>query len=1214
MNRNASRPHPHDDPRGAPGSGDRSTAASLGHDARARADRGTSVPPSGNGRRATLVAAFCGLCLWSLAAAQTGLGSAEAQPVPGHYRLETTRFPGQTLPGGWVAIGDWTVNNGLSTPPTGGFETYAVWNRETALENTLLEGWFVLSDPHTTLGLVRRDISRPSTRADVAGSLGLLDAGAGTLAIHGAWDGVNPSPALVSAPVPFELRPGREYRMALWKTDAGHHGLGLWDTVTGESVTIAATRTLGVDPGKQLDAPGFVFLRGAARITRMDFSTAFPRRPRLMVFGDSNSEGEALKPDYEERYCKLAARALGGSCVLASRGRDTMRSLLGRLDTDLDRFDPEYVLLLLGTSEASYEEWRDHLPAVLARIEARGAVPVLATIPPAEHRVPFNQQINDHVRSSGRPYVDFARTLGRDPEGLYWDFGLQVDQIHPNVPGYRRMYERLRADVPAIFEVQGAGWRQVRVGSAEAAAGGTLNLPLEIAGDGRETRLALSLAIDPAYLRLDAIHPGPDLPAAAHLDVAANQASLGQWGLTLTLPAGTCLNAGTQSVLQLRLTATTRPPGPSTHVRIRDNPTPRHLLGFGVEDYLEGEVRFPTVDRTAGHWPLDGTTDDASGRGQHGSRDGGVFVPGRVGQALELDGVDDQVAIPDWTVAQSSSGMSVAGWVRSHDLTGTRTILDCPTAGGGRITLRLRDAAYEFGWEADGGEALASSPAPPRDLGRWVHVAGVFTGSEWRLYRAGALVSTTSHTGSPVTIVPHAALGSRAGPSGEHFAGALDEVRVFDRPLAAWEVETLAGADPPPVGTDEVWLEDALPPGVPGYGHGGDTGEWVESGPAPVSGQRALLAPASPGMHGYYFANHPGGWPIATGDRLVAYVRIHPEHPPRMVLLQWQDDAGSWDHRAFWGEALWPYGLDTTLARHPMGPLPPAGVWTRLEIPAAWVGLEGRRVHGLGIAAYDGSAAWDHLGVRRAASDRTWLGDALPPGAAPDSPGSWVWEPDDHPPFLGLPVHGAPPADGLRRHAFTAPAPGWPVPADGSLFVWVRLEPGEEPDMIALGWRDEAGTEEHRAYWGEDRLDRGTADGPGRRRIGPLPIPGRWTRLSVPAGLVELAGRTVTGMEFIEVNGSARWARAGVAVPGSTIEEPRLLPDLKVGAAGVRVGIVLQNSGTLRLEVADALAGWRPLPEVPGAAGLNHLADPTPLSATRYYRVWFEPGGGADGE
>jgi len=47
-----------------------------------------------------------------------------------------------------------------------------------------------------------------------------------------------------------------------------------------------------------------------------------------------------------------------------------------------------------------------------------------------------------------------------------------------------------------------------------------------------------------------------------------------------------------------------------------------------------------------------------------------------------------------------------------------------------------------------------------------------------------------------------------------------------------------------------------------------------------------------------------------------------------------------------------------------MGPLPPAGGWARLEVPAAAVGLENTVVDGMAFMLYGGQATWDYAGKR----------------------------------------------------------------------------------------------------------------------------------------------------------------------------------------------------------------------------------------------------------
>jgi hypothetical protein len=45
-----------------------------------------------------------------------------------------------------------------------------------------------------------------------------------------------------------------------------------------------------------------------------------------------------------------------------------------------------------------------------------------------------------------------------------------------------------------------------------------------------------------------------------------------------------------------------------------------------------------------------------------------------------------------------------------------------------------------------------------------------------------------------------------------------------------------------------------------------------------------------------------------------------------------------------------------------MGPLPIAGRWVRLKVPAAHVGLEGRTVKGMAFTLQGGTAFWDRAG------------------------------------------------------------------------------------------------------------------------------------------------------------------------------------------------------------------------------------------------------------
>src|SRR5882762_10541225 len=79
-------------------------------------------------------------------------------------------------------------------------------------------------------------------------------------------------------------------------------------------------------------------------------------------------------------------------------------------------------------------------------------------------------------------------------------------------------------------------------------------------------------------------------------------------------------------------------------------------------------------------------------------------------------------------------------------------------------------------------------------------------------------------------------------------------------------------------------------------------------------------------------------------------------------MLQWKDSSTGWEHRAYWGANNISFGVDGGNARRFMGPLPLAGRWVRLEVPASVVGLEGQTLNGMAFTLFNGGATWDHAG------------------------------------------------------------------------------------------------------------------------------------------------------------------------------------------------------------------------------------------------------------
>ncbi|MEO0478064.1 MAG: PSD1 and planctomycete cytochrome C domain-containing protein [Planctomycetota bacterium] len=197
-----------------------------------------------------------------------------------------------------------------------------------------------------------------------------------------------------------------------------------------------------------------------------------------------------------------------------------------------------------------------------------------------------------------------------------------------------------------------------------------------------------------------------------------------------------------------------------------------------------------------------------------------------------------------------------------------------------------------------------------------------------------------------------------------------------------------------------VWLEDLPPAGSKREGHWRPTPCGEDGGPeTPRSGERAFRLEAQ-GFRQFFFAGARAPLRIAEGDAFFVNVWIDPKRPPRELLLQFRRPNGDWEHRAFLGEDLQPFGESGTASRLSLGGLPDTGEWIQLVVGAAAVGFSpGDLVDGFAFGQFDGRVWWDRAGIVSADSQvlaglpdevaedlRGWPGDGA---SLPDSVTEW---------------------------------------------------------------------------------------------------------------------------------------------------------------------------------------------------------------------------------
>jgi uncharacterized repeat protein (TIGR01451 family) len=196
---------------------------------------------------------------------------------------------------------------------------------------------------------------------------------------------------------------------------------------------------------------------------------------------------------------------------------------------------------------------------------------------------------------------------------------------------------------------------------------------------------------------------------------------------------------------------------------------------------------------------------------------------------------------------------------------------------------------------------------------------------------------------------------------------------TLDAGRATWDLtgKATSNSTPPPMTLpgDSVWIEDGLPTGAV-TATVNDVWDWVPNlSPFGLAHRSFVSVNHNTTVYrSHSFTGAQTQMQVNPGDVLFTYVWMDPSAKSDQIMLQWYDGT-SWGHRAFWGENFIGHefgnlGIQGTESQRYMGGLPPAGSWYRLEIPASYVGLEGKAVSGMAFSVYgkEPTIAWDRSG------------------------------------------------------------------------------------------------------------------------------------------------------------------------------------------------------------------------------------------------------------
>ena len=155
---------------------------------------------------------------------------------------------------------------------------------------------------------------------------------------------------------------------------------------------------------------------------------------------------------------------------------------------------------------------------------------------------------------------------------------------------------------------------------------------------------------------------------------------------------------------------------------------------------------------------------------------------------------------------------------------------------------------------------------------------------------------------------------------------------------------------------ERIFVEDTAPTDAELHG------EWKPTDQQVFSGLKSFVR-TGVGNNQHFFYKSKNPYPVKNDeDEFFAYAFLDPQNPPKQVMLQFND--GNWEHRAYWGESLIPYGRENTVSKVKIGPLPELGKWVRLSVRAKEIGLKpNAKVNGIAFTQWDGTVYWDKVGV-----------------------------------------------------------------------------------------------------------------------------------------------------------------------------------------------------------------------------------------------------------
>jgi hypothetical protein len=220
------------------------------------------------------------------------------------------------------------------------------------------------------------------------------------------------------------------------------------------------------------------------------------------------------------------------------------------------------------------------------------------------------------------------------------------------------------------------------------------------------------------------------------------------------------------------------------------------------DDTMDSRSRRLILEEQVGQWDFENSSNASVGDYDGVTSGSPSYSSGMIGQAIDLDGADDYITLPEGVA--DAKDITVSAWVNWNGGDQSQRIFDFGTSTMEYLCMEPRsgDDTMRFSIKNDKNvkQYVETSQLP---IGEWVHVAVTLRGDTGTLYINGQAVdSNDSMTYNPIDFAPtNNYIGKSQFDHDPYFNGSIDDFRVYNYPLSGSEIWSIWGqsSNNPPV-------------------------------------------------------------------------------------------------------------------------------------------------------------------------------------------------------------------------------------------------------------------------------------------------------------------------------------------------------------------------------------------------------------------------------